>query len=133
MSKSLRKTIELEFGETEVSLDVTERLVEIVERTCGQVADIVASDLLVNNPMRYQVAEIIPEWLRVAGSGNISKAKVKKHVMTCNYEQFIQYVGAIQGVVLYSLQYIDQDQLDTLAQGQDLTDEEADEDGERPT
>jgi len=127
MSKQLKKTIELEIDGQEVTLDVTWKIIEIVERTCGSVADIVASEILVNNPMRHQVAEIVSEWVR---SGTMRKKDVKEYVMTCGADDFMRYVGSIQGAVLYSLKYIDTSQLEALTQGHDLPTETSDDEEE---
>lgn len=126
----MRANIDLEVCGEEVSFDIDWRIIEIVERTFGAVADLVASDVLVRNPTRYQVADVIIEWIR---GTNLKKSDVRQYVMTASQEELQTYIGAIQGAVLYSLSYIDEEQLDLLTQGQDLPDEEEEGEEENPT
>lgn len=125
----IRNNIELEIAGEEVNLDITWRLIEIVERTFGAVADLVASDTLVRNPTRYQVAEVIAEWCQ---GGNLKKSTIRQEVMTARPDRLQVFIGAIQGAILYSLDYIDAEQLDTLTNGQDLENEPQEGD-ENPT
>lgn len=129
--KNIRETLEVEVcGET-VSLDIDWRVIEIVERTFGAVADLVASDTLVHTPTRYQVAEVISEWVK---DRTLPKSKVRESVMLAGQEALQTYIGAIQGAVLYSLSYIDEEQLDALTQGKDLEGEgESEESEDTPT
>lgn len=128
--KNIRETLEVEVcGET-VSLDISWRIIEIVERTFGAVADLVASETLVNTPTRYQVAEVISEWVK---DRSLPKSKVRESVMMASQEALQSYIGAIQGAVLYSLSYIDEDQLDTLTGGEDLPGDGEEQSEESPT
>lgn len=126
----MRSSIELEVDGEEVEFNIDWQVIEIVERTFGAVADLVASDVLVRNPTRYQVADVMQEWLR---GTNLKKSDVRKAVMTASQEQLQSYIGAIQGAVLYSLDYIDEEQLDLLTQGEDLADESEGDDEGNPT
>lgn len=117
MSKPMRKTLELEVCGQAVDVDVNWRIIEVVERTFGTVADLVASDTLVHNPMRYKVAEVIAEWVR---SRELRRKDVYEYVLKCRTEELQVYIGAIQGAVLYSLSYIEEKDFDKLTQGKDL-------------
>lgn len=117
MSKALKKTISLEVCDQTVDVDVNWRIIEVVESTFGVVADLVASDTLVTNPMRSKVAEVISEWVR---SRDLRKKDIYEDVLGASLEDLQVYIGAIQGAVLYSLSYIEEDELDQLTQGKDL-------------
>ena len=88
--KPLRATIEVPIGDDDVAVDINWRVIEQVERVFGVLADLVASDILVNYPTRHKVAEVI----------------------------------ALQGAVLYVLRHVEKDQMEKLAAGEDLDDDE---------
>lgn len=120
--RHIRETLEIEVKGETVSLDIDWRVIEIVERTFGSVADLVVSDTLVNSPTRYQIADVISEWVK---SRDMPKSQVREAVMLASQELLNEYIGAIQGAVLYSLNYITEEQLDKLTSGDDLEGEES--------
>jgi len=122
--RNIRETLEVEVAGETVSLDIDWRVIEIVERTFGAVADLVATDTLVNAPTRHQIADVISEWVK---SREMPKSKIRESVMLASQELLQSYIGAIQGAILYSLSYITEEQLDTLTGGDDLDGEESEE------
>ena len=115
--KNLRQELELNLCGQEVTLKINFHLIEIVEINLGTLADIAVSDKLVNNPKRYEIAAIMADW---AHSDKLKKSEIRECVMTASQELLMTYIGAIQGVVLYTLNYIDEKSLNRLTEGKDL-------------
>ena len=119
--KPLRATIEVPIGDDDVAVDINWRVIEQVERVFGVLADLVASDILVNYPTRHKVAEVIALWC--AGPDHRRKDVIEE-VMTADTKTLQRYIGAIQGAVLYVLRHVEKDQMEKLAAGEDLDDDE---------
>lgn len=121
MHKPLKSTLDVPLGGDEITIDVTYRVIEQVERVFGTLADLVASETLVNNPRRHLVAEVIALW--AAGRG-YRRRQVIEEVSTCDHHTLQRYIGAIQGAVLFVLRHVDEKDMKRLAEGLDLEDEE---------
>lgn len=113
----LKKQIELVIDGHTVSVDVNWQVIATVEQVFGTIADLVASDVLVYSPLRYQVADVICQWVK---SRDLRENEIREYVMTCGHDDLNVFIGAIQGAVLYSLNYIEEDEFDRLTKGQDL-------------
>lgn len=124
--KPLRGSVEIPIQDDELSIDINWRVIEQVERVFGVLADLVASEVLVRNPTRHKVAEVIALWC--SGHG-MRRRDIIEEVMTADADDLQRYIGAIQGAVLYVLRHIDRDQMRKLAAGEDLDDGD-DEEGE---
>ena len=120
--RQLKKTLDLPLpdGET-TTINVDFRIIEIVERVYNQNADLVASiDLATPARMlRSKVAAVIVEWLATKETG-FKRSEIKEFVITAPPPMLNVFSGCIQAAVLYSLKYIDEDQFDRLARGEDL-------------
>lgn len=121
MSKPLKSTLEIPLDDDEILVDVNWRVIEQVERVFGTLADLVASDTLVNNPRRHTVAEVIALW---AQSRGYRRREVLEMVMTSDHQTLQRYIGAIQGAVLFVLRHVDEKDMKRLASGLDLDDQE---------
>lgn len=131
MGKQLRKTLEVPIFDEPVLVDVSFRIIEVVERIYSTNADMVSVDL--GNPVRVQrhkVAAVMAEWLRGREKElGHSRAEIIEHVTTAPPDRLNVYVGSIQGAILYSLKYINDDQLAALSRGEDLPDDDDDDAG----
>lgn len=128
MRKDIRKTIDVPLFGDSVPVDVTFKIIEIVERVYGQTADLVASTLLTDprQTLRHKVADVIVAWVGNRESlGEYSRTELRGEIMTAPVDVFRVYVGAIQAAVLYSLRYVTEQQFDQLSRGEDLTDDAA--------
>lgn len=129
MPKPLRQSIELPIGEGSIALEVTFRILEIVERHYDLRAEFVGKFILENDARikRSDVAKIIMAWLDVIGEKS-DREEVFEAVLTASDEKLRKYVGAIQGAIFYSLREITADELKALARGEDIRQAEPGED-----
>lgn len=122
MQKPIRANITLPLYDEEYTIEVNWNVVELVERNFGVIADLVP-EMLVTKPMRFQVADVIVEWL--AGvQKDYKRREIREAVITSDHDTLQKYVGAIQGAVLYTLRHISEDELQKLTAGQDLEDDQ---------
>lgn len=127
MAKPLKQVLELEVGENRLAVDVTFRVLEVVERVYNMRAELVARDIYQYDRAikRTQLASCIVEWFRVEGVDH-NRMDVYESVMTATTEELRRYVGAVQGAIAYSLKEITAEELKQLAGGKDLSDDDDD-------
>lgn len=118
---NLRKTLTLRIKDVDVEVDVNFRLIEIIETVYQRGADHVIAIELVQPQLikRSLVAKVIREWVKPT-PGGLSREEVYEAVMTADRQSLPKFVGAIQGAIAYSLRYIGEEELETLASGNDL-------------
>lgn len=105
MGKPLRKQITLEVLGEEIRLDVTHRVIAVLEEVYDQSLDYVIQwELAV--PMRVKrskVAEAIATWISVAGKfpDGMKRREVLDYVMGSDSEELNRFIGALQAAALY--------------------------------
>lgn len=120
MPKPLRQTIEIPVAGETYAVDVTFRIIEIVERVYERRADIVG--IMLQNELeilRSDVAKVIAEWLKAARIDH-DRDEVYQAVLTAPAPDLRVYVGCIAGAIYYSLKEIDADELKKAARGESL-------------
>lgn len=127
-AKPLRQQIEIPIGEKRYVVDVTFRILELVERYFSEVHGVaVRADavfyLLQDDASirRTDVATVIANWL-AAERIDHDRAEVYEAVITADVETLRVYVGCIVGAIGYSLKRITLDDLKRAARGEDLED-----------
>lgn len=138
MAKPLRQTLELTIGEETVSLDVTWRIIEVIESVFERHPELPAAraeyicKLLLEDEMRVRrtdIARVIADWVRVSGVDvRMTWSQIREYVVIASVAEMRQYVGAIQGAMFYALKEITADELKQLAEGRDLSQGASDED-----
>lgn len=125
---SLKKTITLPLAGDDVHVDVTTRVIEIVERVYDTNVDVVSTVLLVD-PARVkltQLAEVVGLWLT---PGQLEQVGLKRRevpdaIYQASPEDVGRIVGCIQAACLFTRKHISEDEMRKLALGQDLEDEQ---------
>lgn len=135
MAKPLRQVIELPIGDDVVPIDVTFRILEVIERHYDLRAEIVGKLVLENDSRikRTDIARVILGWADAARL-DVDREALYESVMTSNDATLRKYVGAIQGALWYSLKEISADEMKKLAAGENIRqpdpeDDDDDEDG----
>jgi len=122
MANQMKKTLELPLpdGET-LTMEVTFRIIEIVERVYQKNADMVVSVDLASpiHMLRSKIADVISEWVATRQT-NFKRSEIREFVITRQPMDLNVYAGCIQAAVMYSLKYIDDDQFAKLTRGEDL-------------
>jgi hypothetical protein len=121
MGKPLRQSIELPIGESSISIDITFRVIEIIERHYDLRAEFVGKFILENDTRikRTDVAKVIVAWIDAAGA-NVDREEMYEAVLTAPDPILRRYVGAIQGALWYSLKEISAEEVKTLARGENI-------------
>jgi len=110
VSQPLRKTIKLPLpnGE-EVSIDITFRQLEVIERVWNKGLDAVIVELSSAGTIRrYLIADVIAQWVPLGSSG-LSSVAIKEAVMLSPPEKFSMYAAMVLTVASYALSYIKDD------------------------
>ena len=120
MTKPLRQSVSIPIGKSSISVEVTFRILEIVERVYDIRADYVKIALQLDRHIkRTDIANVILGWLDAVGE-KVDREEVFEAVMTCNEPTLRKYVGAIQGAIMYSLKDCTEEELQQLAEGKDI-------------
>lgn len=120
MTKPLRQSVSIPIGKSSISVEVTFRILEIVERVYDIRADYVKLALQLDKYIkRTDVSNVLLGWLEVVGE-KIDREEVFETVMTCEEATLRKYVGAIQGAIMYSLKECTEEELQQLADGKDI-------------
>lgn len=127
--KPLKASIQIPYDDDDINIDIDWRVLEQVERVYGDLAEKIATETLVINPMRHKIAEVISSWLSAKG---YKKRDVYQYVITSDAKTLGRYVGSIQGAILYMLRHITDEQLVTLMRGEDLDEKGESEDEKKP-
>lgn len=126
MSKQMKKTLELPLPDGDVlTMEVTFRIIEIVERVYQRNADMVVSIDLANPQLmlRSKIADVIAEWISMRHT-EWKRSEIREWVITRPPLELNVYAGCIQAAVMYSLKYIDDAQFAKLIRGEDLDEPE---------
>ena len=123
---SLRKTIALPLAGDEVHVDVTTRIIEIVERVYDTNVDVVSTILLVD-PSRVkltQLAEVVSLWLTPGQLEQVGlkRREIPEAIYESSPEDIGRVVGCIQAACLFTRRHINEDEMRKLAMGEDLDD-----------
>lgn len=120
--KQMKKTLDLPLPDGDsLTMEVTFRIIEIVERVYNQNADLVVSiDLATPSRMlRSKIADVIAEWVGTRHT-NFKRSEIREFVITRPPDELNVYAGCIQAAVMYSLKYINDDEFAKLTRGEDL-------------
>lgn len=127
-AKPLRQQIDIPIGEKRYVVDVTFRILEIVERYYSEVHGVaVRADavfyLLQDDASirRIDVATVIANWL-AAERVDHDRAEVYEAVITADTDRLRVYVGCIVGAIGYSMKRITLEDLKRAAAGEDVDD-----------
>jgi hypothetical protein len=127
MPKPLRQSIEIPVGDGSISLEVTFKILELVERVYDLRADFVKVVLQSERMIkRSDIAVVMMGWIDSAGV-KVDREQVFEDIITAPEKVIRKYVGAIQGAVMYSLREISEDELKKLADGEDIRQDKSDE------
>ena len=111
MSQPLRKTILIPLpDEAEpVSVDITMRSLEVIERVWNKGLDSVIVELSnAATVKRYLIADVIAQWVPL-GSSKFTSSAIKEAVMLAPAEKFSMYAGLVLLVASYALHYVGED------------------------
>jgi hypothetical protein len=127
MTQPLKKSVIIPLPDGgEHALNITFRVIEIVERVYEKNADLVCSIDMANPArlIRTKIAAVIAEWLATEEKVGFTRQAIREHVMCSPPKLLNVYTGCIQGSVLYLLQYITEKQLEKLSKGESLEEKE---------
>ena len=129
MPKNLRQAVEIPLGDKTASVDVSFRILEIVERVYDLRADfikiVLQSERLIK---RSDIARVVIGWLE-ASRAEFDREETLEIIMTAPESDIRKYVGAIQGAIMYSLRECTEEELEALARGEDIRTDEDEEGG----
>jgi hypothetical protein len=117
---AITKTLEIKIGDQSFEVPVTFRVIEIAEAVFDCTADQVIGYHLIDASRikRTLVARVITQW--VNPPKDVSRQELYEQVVVCSASKLTKYAGAIQGAIAFALSYVDDEQLQMLANGQDL-------------
>jgi hypothetical protein len=124
MTKPLRQSIEILVGDSSVAIDVTFRIIEVIERHYDMRAELVGKLILENDARikRTDVARVMVSWFDAA-KVEFPRDDLFEAVLTAPDASLRKYIGAIQGAIWYSLKEITADELKALARGENIRQE----------
>lgn len=119
MSSTLRKHIEVPLPSGEIiGIDVTMRIIEIIERVWDESVDAVISRLSSSASIkRSLVAETVAQWITPAAAPNTSRREIKEAIMRADAEMFGSYAGLVYAAAMYSVRYIEESDFDRAVKG----------------
>lgn len=105
----LRKTITIPLpteGAESVTIDITMRSLEVIERVWNKGLDSVIVELSsAGSIRRYMIADVIAQWVPF-GSSKLTSNQIKEAVALAPAEQFSMYAGLVLTVASYALHYV---------------------------
>lgn len=120
MSSILRKHIEVPLPNGEIiGIDVTMRVIEIIERVWDESVDAVISRFSSSSASikRSLVAETVAQWITPGAAPNTSRREIKEAIMRADAEMFGSYAGLVYAAAMYSARYIEEPVFDRAVKG----------------
>lgn len=115
MTQQLRRTIVVEILGEEVSIDVTFRLIEFIERAFDTSADhAIALFVKAGGVQRRRVADVIADAIIRTTPSKWARDTIREAVITCSMDEYAQHVAALQSALLFLLKRIDAETFDTV-------------------
>lgn len=124
----LKKRITIAIAGEEIDVDVNMRIIEIAERIYDFNADVIASVLLVDlaRVKLTQLADLICEWIppQKYQQHDLRRKDLRNGVYTATPDELRKLTGCVQAALLFCRRHIDEEEMQTLARGEDLPDSE---------